>query len=76
MIEYICYGCIATYYCSFCAMAGYTCYQERREERDARMREYYEINQREPPNLHMMPERQFARLNRLDPIQEELEESF
>jgi hypothetical protein len=57
-------------------MASYTCYQERREEREARMREYYEINQREPPNLHMMPERQFARLNRLDPIQEELEESF
>ena len=35
-LEYICYSCIATYYCSFCAMVGYTCYQERQEEIQAR----------------------------------------
>jgi len=40
------------------------------------MREYYEINQREPPNIEMMPEREFSRINRLDPIIEEIEESF
>ncbi len=77
MLEYICYGCIATYYCSFCAMAGYTCYQERQEARARHREEYQEIMQRDPPNLQMIPEREYSRqMNRLDPITEELEESF
>ena len=76
MLEYLCYGCVGTYYLTFCVFAGYTCYQERREAQEVRMREYYEINQREPPNIEMMPEREFSRINRLDPIIEELEESF
>tara|TARA_Y100000741_G_C18021910_1_gene464649 strand:- start:127 stop:357 length:231 start_codon:yes stop_codon:yes gene_type:complete len=76
MLEYLCYGCVGTYYLTFCVFAGYTCYQERQEAQEARMREYYEINQREPPNIEMMPEREFSRINRLDPIIEELEESF
>jgi len=50
MLEYICYGCIGTYYFSFCAFAGYTCYIERREAQDARIREYQHINQQNPPN--------------------------
>jgi len=57
MLEYLCYGCVGTYYLTFCV--------------EARMREYYEINQREPPNIEMMPEREFSRINRLDPIIEE-----
>ena len=76
MLEYLCYGCIGTYYVSFCAFAGYTCYQERREESEARIREYYEINQQNPPNIEMMPERQFSRLHSLDTILEDVEESF
>ena len=77
MLEYICYGCIATYYCSFCAMAGYTCYQERQETRERHRQEYQEIIQRNPPNLQMIPEREYSRqMNRLEPIREELEESF
>lgn len=77
MLEYICYGCIGTYYFSFCAFAGYTCYQERREESEARIREYQQINQQNPPNIEMMPERQFSRLHSLDTIvEEDVEESF
>ena len=77
MLEYICYGCITTYYCSFCAMVGYTCYQERQETRARHREEYQEIMQRDPPNLQMIPEREYSRqMNRLDPIIEELEESF
>ena len=77
MLEYICYGCIATYYCSFCAMVGYTCYQERQEAREQHRQEYQRIMQNNPPNLQMIPEREYSRqMNRLDPITEELEESF
>ena len=78
MLEYICYGCIATYYCSFCAMAGYTCYQERQEERRRRLQEYQELSQENPPNIIMMSERQYAtkQVNNLETIVEELEESF
>jgi len=73
MLEYICYGCITTYYCSFCAMAGY----KRQETRARHREEYQEIMQRDPPNLQMIPEREYSRqMNRLDPITEELEESF
>ncbi len=77
MLEYICYTCIATYYCSFCAFAGYTCYKERQEEREHRRREYQQIIQHNPPSLQMIPEREYSRqMNILDPITEELEESF
>ena len=77
MLEYICYGCIATYYCSFCAMAGYTCYKERQEERQRRLREYQEVTQEMPPNITMIPERQYARqINRMETIIEEIEESI
>jgi len=72
MLEYICYSCIATYYCSFCAMVGYTCYQERPEEIQRRRQEYQEISQEIPPNITMIPERQYAKqINRLETIVEE-----
>ncbi len=77
MLEYICYGCIATYYCSFCAMVGYTCYQERQEERQQRLQEYQELTQQIPPNITMIPERQYSRqTNRMETIIEEQEESI
>ena len=80
MLEYIFYGCIGTYYLTFCTFAGYTCYIERYEEIEARRRDYYEINEQEPPNIEMIPERQYSRINRLDKldtiIEEELEESI
>ena len=77
MLEYICYSCIATYYCSFCAMAGYTCYQERQAERQRRLQEYQELSQEIPPNVTMIPERQYAKqVHRLETIVEEQEESI
>ena len=77
MLEENSYGCIGNHYFSIRAFEESTCCIERREAQDARMREYQHINQQEPPNIQMIPERQFSRLHTLDTITEdEKEESF
>jgi hypothetical protein len=58
-------------------MVGYTCYQERQEERQQRLQEYQELTQQIPPNITMIPERQYSRqTNRMETIIEEQEESI
>jgi hypothetical protein len=73
MIETILASLYGIYCLSFCCCAAHQLYQERREERNERMREYNQLRTHPPSReIYMINERQFSEHynRRLDTIQE------